>query len=263
MSIAPPPPAPPFALNSLVQILADLREPERGCPWDLQQTFASIAPYTIEEAYEVADAIERNDMTALKDELGDLLLQVIYHSRMAQEAGAFTVDDVIATVCAKMIRRHPHVYGDASNRDAQQQTIAWEEQKAAERSQTSAVGALDGVALGLPALLRAAKLQKRAARVGFDWPDASGPRAKIAEELAECDASNTPDELQHEIGDLLFSVVNWARHHSIDPEEALRGANQRFERRFAIVERDSATPLSSQTIEQLEARWQDAKRQTK
>ena len=263
MPPAPTPPTSPYTLDSLVQILADLRDPVHGCPWDIDQNFASIAPYTIEEAYEVSDCIARNDMDGLKDELGDLLLQVIYHSRMAQEVNAFAVADVIAAICTKMIRRHPHVYGGADNRNAMQQSTAWEDQKAVERNLTSAVGALDGVALGLPALLRASKLQKRAARVGFDWPDANGPRDKITEELAESDAASTPAELHHEIGDLLFSVVNWARHLSIDPEDALRSANQRFERRFAIVERDSPEPLSSQTIEQLEARWQDAKLQTK
>lgn len=253
-----PPPA-PHGVEALRQILADLRNPVGGCPWDREQDFASIAPYTIEEAYEVADAIARSDMAALRDELGDLLLQVIYHSQMAQEAGAFDFNDVVSGVCAKMIRRHPHVYGDAAERDGAGQTIAWEEMKAKERG--SGKGALDGVALGLPALLRAEKLQKRASRVGFDWPDASGPRAKIDEELAECEAATTPGELHDEVGDLLFSVVNWARYHDIDPEAALRDCNRRFEQRFALVEANAEAPPATLGIERLEALWQQAKTQ--
>jgi ATP diphosphatase len=247
------PPLPPFDLAALARILADLHDPVNGCPWDREQSFASIAPYTIEEAYEVADAIARDDMADLRGELGDLLLQVVYHSRIAEEAGAFTLDDVVSDICAKMIRRHPHVYGEEGS------AHAWEEVKAAERADGGQVGALDGVALGLPALLRATKLQKRAARVGFDWPDASGPRAKIDEELAECAEAKTSAEFQHEIGDVLFSVVNWARHLSVDPEQALREANSRFERRFAMVESLAEQPLTNYDIEALEALWQQAK----
>lgn len=258
MALTPPPA--PYSLSSLVRILADLRNPDGGCPWDREQDFASIAPYTIEEAHEVADAIARGDMADLRGELGDLLLQVIYHSRMAEEAGHFSIDDVITDICAKMVRRHPHVYGDAADPGAEGQPAHWEAIKAAERGQEGRKGALDGVALGLPALLRAHKLQKRASRVGFDWPDAAGPRAKIDEELDECAAAaDDPAELHDEVGDLLFSVVNWARHLGIDPEAALRDANGKFERRFRIVESLAANSLESMTIEELEALWQQAK----
>ena len=254
------PPQPPYDLSALVQILADLRNPEGGCPWDREQDFASIAPYTIEEAHEVADAIARHDMTGLRGELGDLLLQVIYHSRMAEEAGHFTIVDVITDICAKMVRRHPHVYGDAANPGAEGQPAHWEAIKAAERDEEGQAGALDGVALGLPALLRAAKLQKRASRVGFDWPDAAGPRAKIDEELAECAAAiHDPTALHDEIGDLLFSVVNWARHLDIDPEAALRDANGKFERRFRAVEAMADKPLDALNITELDALWTRAK----
>jgi len=249
-----------YAIAALVQLLSDLRDPVEGCPWDRDQTFASIAPYTIEEAYEVADAIAREDIGALKDELGDLLLQTVYHARIAEEAGAFDFGDVVDGIVSKMIRRHPHVYGDAGARDAGAQTQAWEALKAEERAGEGAAGALAGVALGHPALLRAQKLQKRAARVGFDWPDASGPRAKIDEELAEC-AAALGDEaaLEHEIGDLLFSVVNWARHLGVDAEAALRGANHRFERRFAHVEMEAGAPLDTLDIAALEGLWGAAK----
>ena len=259
MSITPP--SPPYTLETLRQILRDLRDPDAGCPWDLDQSFASIAPYTIEEAYEVADAIEREDMPALADELGDLLLQVIYHSQMAAEAGAFDVDSVIDRICTKMIRRHPHVYGEAGARTAAQQTGAWEAMKAAERATSDDKSALAGIARTLPAIVYAEKLQKRAARTGFDWPEASGPRAKIDEELAECDAAATPEERHHEIGDLLFTIVNWSRHLDIDPEAALRDANRRFEGRFRTMESISAKPLPNHDIEGLEELWVEAKRQ--
>lgn len=253
------PPSAPYDIASLVQILADLRDPVSGCPWDKEQDFASIAPYTIEEAHEVADAIARDDMNDLRDELGDLLLQVIYHSRMAEERGAFDFGAVVEAICAKMIRRHPHVYGDDRTRTAEQQTGAWEAMKAAERAEAGGAGALDGVALGLPALLRSLKLQKRAARTGFDWPDASGPRAKIEEEIAECEAATSPAELHDEIGDLLFSVVNWARHQSVDPEAALRDANRKFEARFAAMEAIAEEPMSGMDLAALEALWERAK----
>lgn len=262
LSDAPPgifPPVEPYGVHSLAQILADLRDPVSGCPWDKEQDFASIAPYTIEEAHEVADAIARDDMADLRDELGDLLLQVIYHSRIAEERGAFDFGVVVEAICAKMIRRHPHVYGEDGARTAEQQTGAWEAMKAAERAEAGGVGALDGVALGLPALLRAFKLQKRAARTGFDWPDAAGPRAKIDEELAECEAATSPEELSDEIGDLLFSVVNWARHQSVDPEAALRDANRRFEARFAAMEAMAERPMGAMDLEALERLWVAAK----
>jgi nucleoside triphosphate diphosphatase len=256
------PPLPPYRIDALVQILADLRDPVTGCPWDREQDFASIAPYTIEEAHEVADAIARDDMADLKGELGDLLLQIIYHSRMAEERGAFDFAAVVEAVCAKMIARHPHVYGDAGERDSGAQTLAWEAMKAAERGAAGQQGTLAGVALALPALLRAEKLQKRAARVGFDWPDAAGPRAKIDEELAECEAAADSDALPGEIGDLLFSVVNWARHQGVDPEAALRATNRRFERRFAEVEAMADRPLHDLSIDALNALWDAAKRAT-
>jgi ATP diphosphatase len=197
-------PAPP--IERLRAIMARLRDPATGCEWDSVQTFASIAPYTIEEAYEVADACERGDLDDLKDELGDLLLQVVFHARMAQEGGAFDFDDVAAAISDKMERRHPHIFGDRADGGHH----LWEEVKAQERAAKGHASALDGVALGLPALTRAEKIQKRAARVGFDWPDASGPRAKIHEELAEAEAAATQDERAAEIGDLLFAVTNYA-----------------------------------------------------
>jgi ATP diphosphatase len=248
-----PPSAPTLA--DLVEIMARLRDPVTGCEWDRAQDFASIAPYTIEEAYEVADAIRRGDLADLKDELGDLQLQVAYHARMAEEIGAFTIDDVMAAICAKMVRRHPHIFGDAPA------SPGWEALKAAERGSHEDRSALAHVALALPALKRAEKLQRRAARVGFDWPDPSGPRAKIDEELAELDGAAGEAERVHELGDLLFSVVNLARHLGIDPEAALGEANARFEKRFRRVEEIADRPLSDMDIEALEALWQRAKRE--
>ncbi|MBB4630541.1 nucleoside triphosphate pyrophosphohydrolase [Sphingosinicella soli] len=243
------------AYTRLVDVMRALRDPASGCPWDIAQDFASIAPYTIEEAYEVADAIARGDMADLKGELGDLLLQVVYHSQMAAEAGHFTLADVTSAIADKMVRRHPHVFGDASVADADAQTLAWEDHKARERGNQ---GALAGVALGLPALMRAQKLQRRAARVGFDWPGAEGPRAKIDEELAEVAAADDASRAG-EVGDLLFSVVNYARHLGIDAEDALRTANAKFERRFTAVEDIAAKPLSDMNIEALETLWQRVK----
>jgi len=231
-----------------------LRDPADGCEWDRAQSFETIAPYTVEEAYEVADAIGRNDLEALKDELGDLQLQVVYHARMAEEIGAFALDDVMASICAKMIRRHPHIFGDEAA------SPGWEALKAAERHGSDDKSALAGVALALPALKRAEKLQRRAARIGFDWPDVSGPRAKIDEELAEIDSAATPEERSAELGDLLFSVVNYARHLDIDPEAALREASARFEQRFRKVEDIADKPLKDMDIEALEELWQRAKR---
>jgi ATP diphosphatase len=243
------------SLADLAAIMARLRDPELGCEWDVLQTFETIAPYTIEEAYEVADAIARGDMADLKEELGDLQLQVVYHARMAEEIGAFTLADVLAAICAKMVRRHPHVFGDAAA------SPGWEVLKAEERGRHEDRSALAHVAVALPALKRAEKLQKRAARVGFDWPDANGPRAKIEEELAEIDAAASDAERAAELGDLLFSVVNYARHLGVDPETALREANQRFETRFRKVEEIADKPLKDMDIEALEALWQQAKRE--
>jgi ATP diphosphatase len=243
-------------LADLVEIMARLRDPATGCEWDREQDFESIAPYTIEEAYEVADAIRRGDLADLKDELGDLQLQVVYHARMAEEIGAFSIDDVMAAICAKMVRRHPHIFGESAT------SPGWEALKAAERGGHEDKSALAHVALALPALQRAEKLQRRAARIGFDWPDAGGPRAKIDEELAELDSATSDAERIHELGDLLFSVVNLARHLGIDPESALREANARFEKRFRKVEELTDKPLSDMDIDALEALWQRAKRET-
>ncbi len=240
------------AYLKLAEVMAALRDPENGCPWDIEQDFASIAPYTIEEAHEVADAIERSAWGELRDELGDLLLQVVYHAQMATEAGHFNLTDVTSAIADKMIRRHPHVFGNVNVTDAAAQTVAWESMKAKERKGS---GTLDGVALGLPALMRAQKLQKRAARVGFDWPDKSGPRAKIDEELAEVEAATHDDARAEEVGDLLFAVVNYARHMGIDAETALRQANGKFEKRFRGVEAMSDKPLSELDIDALEALW--------
>ena len=237
-------------LDRLVKIMEHLRDPVTGCDWDRVQTFATIAPYTIEEAYEVADAIARDDMASLADELGDLQLQVVFHSQMAREAGHFTLNDVLAGVCDKLERRHPHIFGEAAA------SPGWEALKAAERNTNEDQSALAGVALALPALERAAKLQKRAARTGFDWPDETGPRAKIEEELAEL-AEAAPADRAEELGDLLFAVVNLARHLKIDPEEALRLASRKFERRFRAIE---TTPgFSSLSLEDMERLWQAAK----
>jgi ATP diphosphatase len=240
-----------MTLERLVSIMRRLRDPVSGCEWDLQQSFATIAPYTIEEAYEVADAIARDDMAALVDELGDLQLQVVFHAQMAEEAGHFTLDDVLGAICDKLERRHPHVFGDGGH------TPGWEAIKAEERQAQAHDSVLDGVAAALPALDRAAKQQKRAARTGFDWPDAEGPRAKIDEELAELDAEQDRDAREDELGDLLFAVVNLARHLNIDPEEALRKANRKFERRFRAIE--GVPGFSGLTLDQMEALWVRAK----
>ena len=242
-----------MTVERLVSIMARLRDPERGCDWDVAQTWATIAPYTIEEAYEVADAIARDDAADLKDELGDLLLQVVFHSRIAEEAGAFTLADVVASISDKMERRHPHIFGDAV------QSPGWEELKAAERSGKSDASALAGVAAGLPALMRAVKLQKRAARVGFDWPDAEGSRAKLHEEIEEVTAASG-DAIEDEIGDLLFSAVNWARHLGVDPETALRRGNAKFERRFRAMEAIAGETFPALSLDEKEALWQQVKR---
>jgi ATP diphosphatase len=228
-----------------------LRDPERGCEWDMQQTFATIAPYTIEEAYEVADAIDRGDMDALEDELGDLQLQVVFHAQMAEELGHFALDDVIGRICDKLERRHPHIFGGVA------ETPGWDAIKAAERRAKKQESALDGVAAALPALDRALKLQKRAARTGFDWPNAAGPRAKVDEELEELDREAAPDRQREELGDLLFAVVNLARHLKIDPEEALRQANKKFERRFRAIE--TAPGFEQMSLDEKEELWRSAK----
>jgi len=239
-------------LERLVAIMRRLRDPERGCEWDREQTFATIAPYTIEEAYEVADAIARDDLDALADELGDLQLQVVFHAQMAEEAGAFSLDDVIGRICDKLERRHPHIFGDAAH------SPGWKELKAAEREKSPDDSALAGVALALPALERAAKLQRRAARVGFDWPDKSGPRAKIDEELAELDAETGHQRMFEELGDLLFAVVNLSRHLNIEPEAALREANRKFERRFRAIEK--APGFAQMSLDEKEQLWAAAKK---
>jgi nucleoside triphosphate diphosphatase len=237
-----------YPLSRIRAIVERLRDPVNGCDWDRVQTFATIAPYTIEEAYEVADAIARNDVAALKEELGDLLFQVILHSRIAEQAGQFGLNDVAEAISDKMERRHPHLFGDADARPD------WETMKAAERRDDSA---LDGVALALPALMRAEKLQKRAARTGFDWPDVEGPRAKIIEELDEISAAASDDAREDEVGDLLFAAVNLARHLKVDPEVALRRANAKFERRFRVIEVvDGFAQLS---LDEKEALWTAAK----
>ncbi len=247
---------PPRAdIGRLAEIMERLRNPESGCPWDIAQDFKSVAPYTIEEAYEVADACERDDMHALKDELGDLLLQVIFHSRMAEERRAFDLSDVMDAICDKMVRRHPHVFGpDGSIAD-------WEGIKASERVEKQGdKSAVAGVALALPALLRAEKLQKRAARTGFDWPNPDGARAKIDEELVELQQAETQDDKEDELGDLLFSVVNWGRKLGLDPEAALRRAKAKFERRFRAAEHMGGDGFVSMTLDEKESLWQAAKR---
>ena len=235
---------PEGGIDRLIEIMARLRDPETGCPWDIAQDFRSIAPYTIEEAYEVADAIERQAWDELAGELGDLLLQVVYHARMAEEAGHFALPDVVRAISDKMVARHPHVFGDASrDKTAEQQTADWEAIKAAERAGKAQGGTLDGVAAGLPALLRAVKLQKRAARVGFDWPSTDEVVDKIVEEareLVEARDRLTQAEIEEEFGDLLFVMANLARHLQIDPETALRGTNAKFTRRFKAIEAELA-----------------------
>ena len=240
------------SLNRLTAIMARLRDPVHGCEWDRAQTWSTIAPYTIEEAYEVADAIARDHTADLKDELGDLLLQVVFHSRIAEEAGAFTLDDVAQAIADKMERRHPHIFGSGGQLD-------WERSKAEERQAKGETGALDGVAIGLPALTRAEKLQKRAARVGFDWPDPAGPRAKIDEELAEVAAAED-DAVVEEVGDLLFAAVNYARHLGVDAETALRAANLKFERRFRAMEARAGSAFPGLSLADKEAVWERVKR---
>jgi tetrapyrrole methylase family protein/MazG family protein/ATP diphosphatase len=252
-------------LEKLLDIMVRLRDPQNGCPWDRDQTFETIAPYTIEEGYEVADAIARGNMPELKEELGDLLFQVVYHSRMAEEAGAFDFEAVVAAICDKMTRRHPHVFGDETVTTGDAQTQAWEAFKEAERVDKKRSGVLDDVPITLPALTRAAKLGRRASRVGFDWPDVTGARAKIDEELHELDeavAADSKADISAEMGDALFAMVNVCRHLKLDPEACLRGANQRFSNRFGRVEEkvDAAGgDWQAFDIDQLESFWEEAK----
>jgi nucleoside triphosphate diphosphatase len=258
------------ALDQLLAIMARLRDKEQGCPWDRGQDFVTIAPYTIEEAYEVADAVARRDMAALKDELGDLLFQVVFHARMAEEAGLFDFAEVCAAIVAKMIRRHPHVFGNAEIASAAAQSAAWEEHKALERHARAAAAGntesvLDGVALALPALLRSAKIQQRAARIGFDWPQARPVIAKLNEEIAELEAEldggANPARIEDEMGDLLFAAANLARKLEIDPEAALRGATRKFERRFRRVEILAAERGIGRDLTKLDALWHEIKRE--
>lgn len=248
----------PGRIADLLALMARLRAPQGGCPWDREQTFATIAPYTVEEAYEVADAIARQDMAALKDELGDLLLQVVFHARIAEEAGMFTFADVAEAIAAKMESRHPHIFGDAPDL-GQSREDRWERLKAEERKAKGAKSALDGVALALPALMRAEKLQKRAARQGFDWGDTAGPAAKLAEEIDELAAAGTDAERSEEAGDLLFAAVNLIRAHGIAAEDALRAANAKFERRFHGMESLATrrgVDFAALSLDQQEELWQ-------
>lgn len=248
-------------IERLLQIMARLRDPQQGCDWDLAQSFATIAPYTLEEAYEVADAIERNDLPALKEELGDLLLQVVFHARMAEEAGHFDFHAVAETISAKMEARHPHIFGDTVN-DDQSREERWESLKAQEREAKGATSAMDGVALALPALLRAEKLQKRAARQGFDWPDRDGPADKLREEMAELARAETAAECLEEAGDLLFAAVNLVRAYGIAPEDALRKGNMKFERRYRGMEalaQQRGTVFADLSLDEQEALWSDVK----
>ncbi len=259
-------------LLRLLDIMALLRDPERGCPWDVEQSFATIAPHTIEEAYEVADAIDQGDMTALKDELGDLLLQVVYHAQMAGEAGHFDFEEVAGAICEKLLRRHPHVFGEIEVESSTAQTRAWEAQKAEERKAKASAagiarhGALDGLTRGLPALTRALKLQNRAARVGFDWDEAAQVLDKIGEETAELEQEmriGAPkDRLEDEMGDLLFACVNLARKLGVDPESALRRADNKFESRFRRMEArlaENGKRPETSSLDEMEAEWVNAK----
>lgn len=263
MSVSPDVPpavdaAPATGIARLLAIMARLRDPETGCEWDVAQNFATIAPYTIEEAYEVAEAIEHQDLSALREELGDLLLQVVFHARMAEELGAFDFDAVAHAISHKMTERHPHIFGDAAVQD-QSREVRWEAQKAAERAAKGAMSALDGVALALPALMRAEKLQKRAARVGFDWPDTQGPRAKVIEELDELADARSEAERLDEAGDLLFAAVNLVRRYGVAPEDALRHGNAKFERRFRAMETLAGDEFPSLSLDAQEALWQRVK----
>jgi ATP diphosphatase len=266
-------------ITALLDVMARLRDPQSGCPWDVEQDFSTIAPYTIEEAYEVADAIDRGDFVALRDELGDLLLQVVFHARMAEEAGHFDFAGVVAAICDKMVRRHPHVFAGARVDDAEAQTLAWEEHKRRERAQRGEAGdsVLDGISRGLPEWQRALKLQRRAATVGFDWPGPAPVIAKLHEEIEEVRAefaaaaespndASVQDRLEDEIGDVLFVCANLARHAGVDPGSALRRANLKFERRFRRMEQlaqAEANPLAGLALEAQDRYWDRAKAEEK
>lgn len=253
------------SIEKLLEIMRDLRNPETGCPWDVEQDFSTIAPYTIEEAYEVADAIEREDFDELRGELGDLLFQVVFYAQMASEKGYFDFEDVAGGISEKMIRRHPHVFGSSEERVTGKVDGSWEEIKEQERASHDDESALAGVARALPALIRAQKLGKRAGRVGFDWPDTKGVKLKIQEELGELEeavGSRDSANIEEELGDVLFAVVNLARHHKIDPEKALTGANHKFERRFRAMEADITAEnreVRDLSLESLEQHWRKAK----
>ncbi|MXO48493.1 nucleoside triphosphate pyrophosphohydrolase [Erythrobacter vulgaris] len=249
----------PHQIDRLLRIMARLRDPEHGCEWDTAQSFSTISPYTIEEAYEVADAIERSDMDDLQGELGDLLLQVVFHARMAEEAGHFAFTDVVRNIADKMEARHPHIFGDEGG---VMEEARWEDLKATEREAAGVRGALDGVALALPALLRAQKLQKRAARHGFDWPDPTGPRDKVFEEIQEL-AEASPGDIKEEAGDFLFAAVNLVRAYGIDAETALRTANTKFERRFRAMEDLANGDFANRKLDAQEELWQEVKRREK
>lgn len=255
----------PRAIDRLIEVMARLRDPESGCPWDCEQDFASIAPYTIEEAHEVADAIERGDLEHLRDELGDLLFQVVFHARMGAEIGAFDFDDIAAAISSKLVRRHPHVFGDGPRLDAEQQTTHWEEIKAEERASAGMRSHIDGVSAGLPPLRRAVKLQKRAGRAGFDWPDARPVLAKIREELSELEheiAHGQRDQMEDELGDVLFAVANLARKLGIDADSALRRTNLKFENRFRAMEAladERGQQFGALELEGQEALWKEVK----
>ncbi len=262
-------------IDRLIAIMAALRTPKIGCPWDLEQDFRSIAPYTIEEAYEVVDAIERGDLDDLRDELGDLLLQVVFHARLAEESGVFSFTEIVKSICDKLVRRHPHVFGEGSKLTSDDVALQWEAIKAQEKKQrknAETYGLLEGVPLPLPALTRAVKLQKKASTVGFDWNDASQVLAKIREETEEVAAelqspgAEATPALAEEIGDLLFVIANLARHAKVDPEQALRSANAKFERRFRHIENElvgRGVTLAASTLEEMEALWIDAKMKEK
>lgn len=260
------------AIERLLEIMRRLRDPQAGCPWDLEQTYRTLVPYTLEEAYEVADAIEQDDLEHLPDELGDLLFQVVFYAQIGQEEGRFDFDKVARSISDKLVRRHPHVFADMKVESAEAQTLAWEEHKRQERDRKASSGqasTLDGVSIALPALVRSAKLQRRAAGVGFDWPDIAGVIAKVKEELAELEAelhaTATPESLAEEMGDLLFSCVNLARHLKIEPEAVLRTANLKFERRFRHIETElqASGGIEQATPQQMDIAWEAAKRREK
>lgn len=243
-------------IERLLSIMRRLRDPETGCDWDIAQSFETIAPYTIEEAYEVADAIERHDLADIRDELGDLLLQVVFHAQIAADKQAFSFDDVATSIADKMEARHPHIFGDQGGTMGE---ARWETLKAAERTRKGATSAMDGVARALPALMRAQKLQKRAARTGFDWPDPSGPEAKIHEEIEELKAASSENARIEEAGDLLFAAVNYVRAHGVSAEDALRAANTKFEQRFRSMEDIAGAGFPELGIEKQEKLWQQVK----